>query len=742
MTLLVLSALAVEPFTSLYTRAAGNGFGVIVYDGDRLTQAWNHTYSQYDAYEYTDDILYDTYFGYTDLDGTGNWLSDPESVWTEDGTGVIGSKQVAGNLEFTQWAFMPMAYEGFGVAQVVRVRNPSASARVPAFQLASLHNWQAGGSETVATYAADLVVEEASDIALWFHAPGAADNTCEQVYDTVLAGRKLAGDCAFYASSIVPGFGWSVPSLGPGEEAWHGVFTTTDPTPDWSPLEAGARDWLVAELQGWAAFQSEASVPADLGSDETAVFRQQLAYLKMAQVREPGAAFGQIVASFPVAAPQDDFPHYWNITWVRDSAYSIVALARAGYGEEAANALRFLFQEGKAGGYSAYVNGQDYGVSVCRLYGDGTEWSDDDGTGPNVELDNWGLFLWALAEILAQGDETGLLGDVGARALDEVADPLQAMIVASNGLIAVDSSIWERHWSGQQDQYTYTSVMAVAGLRAAAEIALQLGDPRATGYLQSAEGIAAAVALELVDENGVLAASKGQLNSGDDYLDISAVEAYNFDVLDPLGSSFGPTLAAWDEVLRVESGVGYARNDDGSDYDNAEWAFADLRVATAMRRACATARAEELEDWITGQAMLNGRQIPELFIPETGEYAGPVPMVGFGAGLYVLAMQERAANSAFCPEPVDPVFDTPIEAVYTPACSCEDASDSGAAGVLLLGIAAWRRRRGCTSSGLDGPWRRFQVEAAERPGLRPQPAPPVPRATPSMGNGQNDQACV
>ena len=691
--LLVLSAFALDPFPSVSSRAAGNGFGVLVYDGDRLTQAWNHTYSQYDDYEYTDDILYDTYFGYTDLDGTGNWLSDPESVWTEDGTGVIGSKQTTGSLEFTQWAFMPMAYEGFGVAQVIRVRNPSATARVSAFQLASLHNWQAGGSETVATYSDEIVVEEASDIALWFHAPGAAENSCEGVYDTVLAGRKLAGDCAFYASSIVPGFGWSVPSLGPGEDAWYGVFTSTDPTPEWSTLDSPARDWLVAELQGWAAFQAAAKVPADLDDDETAVFRQQLAYLKMAQVREPGAAFGQIVASYPVAAPQDEFAHYWNITWVRDSAYSIVALARAGYGEEAANALRFLFQEGKAGNYAQYVEGQDYGVSVCRLYGDGSEWSDDDGTGPNIELDNWGLFLWALGELVEDGDQTGLLEELGPRALDEVADPLANMVVASNGLIAVDSSIWERHWSGEQDQHTYTSVMAVAGLRAAAALALQLGDGRATGYLQAAEGIASAIALELVDENGVLAASKGQLDSGSDYLDIAAVEAYNFDVLDPLGSTFGPTLAAWDEVLRVESGVGYARNDDGDEYDDAEWAFADLRVATAMRRACATARAEEIEDWITGQAMLNGRQIPELFMPETGEYAGPVPMVGFGAGLYVLAMQQRADSSAFCPEPVDPVFDTPIEAVYTPACSCEDTGDSGAAFVGLAGLALWRRRR-------------------------------------------------
>lgn len=694
MTLLAMAALAADPFRSAWTRVSANGHGVLVYEDDRLQHAYPHVYAQLDDYTYSDDILYDSYFGFTDLDGTGNWLSDPSATWQEPGTGVIASRQVSGSLEFTQWAFMPMAYAGFGVAQVTRVRNTSTTTRTPSFQLASLHNWKPGGSETLGTYDAEHVVEYGGDIALWYHAPGATENTCEAVYDTVVAGRRLAGDCAHYTSDGVVAFGWNAPSLGPGEEAWVGVFTGTDPTPDWTTLDYEPRDWLLAELRGWSEFQGQAEIPAGLSPDEEEVFRQQLVFLKMSQVREPGSTFGQIPASYPVAAPQEAFPHTWNITWVRDSAYSIVALSHAGYGEEASNALRFLFQEGKAGNYGQYVGNQDYGVSVCRLYGDGSEWSDDDGTGPNIELDNWGLFLWALGELVDAGDATGLLEELGPRALDEVADPLVNLVVPANGLIAVDSSIWERHWSGLQDQHTYTSVMAVAGLRAAANLAEALGDERATTYRQAAEGIASAVATHLVDENGVVAASRGQLTSGSNYLDVAAVEAYNFGVLDPLGSTFGPTLAAWDSTLRVASGVGYARNDDGSDYDNAEWAFADLRVAAGLRRACATARAEELEDWITGQAMANDRQVPELFIPETGEFAGPVPMVGFGAGLYVLGMQERAAASAACPEPVDPVFDTPIEAQYTPACSCDDAGrDSG---WLLLGVwPLWRfRRRG------------------------------------------------
>jgi hypothetical protein len=54
------------------------------------------------------------------------------------------------------------------------------------------------------------------------------------------------------------------------------------------------------------------------------------------------------------------------------------------------------------GAYESYLAG-DYGdagvpyqISVCRYYGDGTEWSDSNTNGPNIEFDGFGLFLWAL----------------------------------------------------------------------------------------------------------------------------------------------------------------------------------------------------------------------------------------------------------------------------------------------------------------------------------------------------------
>lgn len=705
-TLLVIAACtaAAEPSPSTATHVSANGHGVLVYDGDRLSQGWPHVYQQLNATSTaTLDLLYDSYFGYTDLDGAGSWLTNPSDVDTIEGTGIIVSVETVGDLEFTQYAFMPMTLDGWGVAQVTRVRNTSRSATSPAFELTSLHNWKPGGSETFARFDNENLVERGSSVNVWYRAPGADEVTCEQVFDTVADGRRLAGDCNGYSSEGVPAFGWNVGALGPGAEAWAGVFTMLDPTPEWDLAEASPREWLEDELAWWGAFHARATLPADLNADEAEVVRHQLALLAMAQVREEGAPYGQIPASFPVAAPDVEFPHTWNIAWVRDGAYAIVALARAGYADEAAAAVRFLFQEGKAGTYAGELSDTAYGVSVCRLYGDGSEWSDEDDTGPNIELDNWGLFLWALQEsVAAAGDDTLLL-ELGPRALDEVADPLVAMIDPTTGLIRADSSIWERHWNGNEKPFTYTSVMAVAGLRAAASLATDLGDPRAAAYATAADGIAAAIPAQLVDGTGVLAGNLTELGAGADYLDVAAVEAWNFGVLDAReGPEFAPTLAAWDAGLGVAAGPGFRRNDDGSAYDLQEWAFADLRTATALRRACEVDRARELEDWITDQALANGRQIPELFDPDAGTYEGPTPMLGFGAGLYVLGMLERADVSVGCPAetPVDTGTPdtTDTSDTSSPAspeeCGCQGAGrPTGLALVAIAAIVAGRRRR-------------------------------------------------
>jgi GH15 family glucan-1,4-alpha-glucosidase len=571
-----------------------------------------------------------------------------------------------------------MALPGFGLAQVAHIRNDGASTSA-AFQLVALLNWHAGGTESVSSASASEVAESGSDVSLSYYAPDATDVSCASVYDTVAAGGRIGGGCNTTGDDVVPAFGWSIPALAPGEEVWVGVHTSTVGhdqavgTPD---------QWLDTERGLWELFHARAEAPAGMTADEQAVYKQALAYLKMGQVLEEGDAYGQIPASLPVSAPVGDFQHIWNITWVRDGSYAIAALDAAGYHEEAAAALRFLIQEGKTGEFRSYVGDADYAVSVCRVYGDGTEWSDVDDDGPNIEFDDFGMFLWALGKVAP--DDPTLYDDVVPRALDGVADVLVRLVDPNTGLLLPDSSIWERHWNGNQKAFTWSSIWAVAGLEAAAELAEEAGDPRAETYADAAEGISEAIEAQLLDAGGVLAGSLEELESGGDYLDMASVEAYNLGILDPRGEGFTATLDAWDRELLVASGNGYHRNDDGSTYDEHEWVVMDLRLAEALRRSCRPEEAAALEDWITGQAVMNNNILPELLDPDRGDFAGPAPMLGFGAGAYINLMIDRAAADAACAEP------EPEPIVELGPCGCESNATPA---LLLLPLLTLRRRR-------------------------------------------------
>jgi GH15 family glucan-1,4-alpha-glucosidase len=674
--------LGAAPHYSYPKLVTANGYGAVIFVDDRLSDAYPHLYQEYSPGVVTPEVLYDTYFGVTDYDGAGAWLTEADAATTEDGTGILAIERSYGDLAVTEYDFAPMGMEGFGLAQVARVTNNGTSA-TPAFQFVALLNWHAGGTETVSSASAADVSETGADVSLTYQAPDATDVSCSAVYDAVSAGGRIGGGCTASGDDVVPAFGWSIPSLAPGESAWVGVHTSTVGH-DWV-AGADPEAWVEGERDAWEAFHARGAVPAGLTEDETAVYRQSLAYLKMGQVAEEGDAHGQIPASLPLSAPVGDFQHIWNIAWVRDGAYAIVALDSAGYHEEAAAALRFLIQPGKTGDYRSYVGEADYAVSVCRVYGDGTEWTDLDADGPNIEFDNFGLYLWALGHVV-EGDPT-LLDDVAPRALDGVADVLVRLVDPNTGLLLPDSSIWERHWNGKQKSFTYSSAWAVAGLRAAGDLADTLGDTRGDTYRDAADTIAAAIGEHLVDAAGVLAGSKEELDAAEGYLDLAAIEVYNLAILDARDDGFDASLAAWDRELKVDAGTGYHRNDDGSTYDEHEWIVIDLRVAEALRRACQPDDAVVLEDWVTAQGMANNRILPELFDPQNGDFAGPAPMLGFGAGAYVLALHGRDAADAACADV--PLVEEPLGVPCGPPCG----GNSAAAVLLLLPLAALRRRR-------------------------------------------------
>jgi GH15 family glucan-1,4-alpha-glucosidase len=356
-------------------------------------------------------------------------------------------------------------------------------------------------------------------------------------------------------------------------------------------------------------------------------------------VRGPGTGAlrrrpeGQIVASLPFGV--------WNIMWARDLVYATLVLRVAGRGAAPTAALRFVL-DGDAGEYASYV-GRDYLVSVTRYFGGGREESDVNAGGPNIEWDDFGSFLLTFARALDDGlPVDDRVSDVKAG----VADVLLSL-VGDDGLLVPDSSIWETHWepsfeSQGRQQFTYSSAMASAGLRAFGDALARRGDVDAARYRAAGDALATAIAARLVDARGVLAACSEELTAGGAYLDAAVVEAFNTDVVRD-DATIAATLEAL-EALRAPTG-GFIRNDAGGTYDTQEWIVVDLWMSKALRHAGRVADADALLAHVTQIGLEELGLLPEL-LDGNGRAAGAFPMMGFGAGAYLSALVDRSNASA------------------------------------------------------------------------------------------------
>ncbi len=142
----------------------------------------------------------------------------------------------------------------------------------------------------------------------------------------------------------------------------------------------------------------------------------------------------------------------------------------------------------------------------------------------------------------------------------------------------------------------------------------------------------------LTDSAGAVIGRVGAPKSHKEYYDGGSFEVFaSGAVVDSL--RFVRHMAAFEPVLRVPDPMrGYIRIKSPDWYECQEWLFLDTRIADAYLRYGRTAEARHLLDWITAQASFNDNQIPEMFGYEHATYEGAIPMVGFGAGTYVLAM--------------------------------------------------------------------------------------------------------
>ncbi len=408
----------------------------------------------------------------------------------------------------------------------------------------------------------------------------------------------------------------------------------------------------IAELEQWRA------KPAVRFKDEKErhLWRQSEVMLRIAQSREPNRADrhgnGLIVASLPDGV--------WFTPWVRDMAWATVALARMGHRAEARAALLAYFNAQPTGKMRTGVNDADYQISVVRYFGDGAEepfFTMEGST--NVEFDNWGEALWVLGEYLGKYDDRVLLeaatyrGPLYQSARDFIVRPLMANTEKyGDGLIvAADTSIWEERQKDKK-HFAFSTAMAIVGLREFAQVAQRAGDDvarkDALDHLALLEKGFAAAFIRDGKLHGTL--EEGVKND----IDGALIPIINFGVVrDP--KLIRNTVERM-QLLKVASG-GYRRvRSTYTDpaifeywYERQEFLFVDLALAELYRRLGRKTEAEAMLSRIVDKAAADHNIIPEMYVAlpcqlfpgKIGDPTGALPMVGYGAGAYVLHLLER-----------------------------------------------------------------------------------------------------
>jgi len=419
-----------------------------------------------------------------------------------------------------------------------------------------------------------------------------------------------------------------------------------------APRELVKRE--IVQLEHWRVMP-----PAGLAKMERPLWRQSEVMLRIAQSREPNrpGRYGNalIVASLPDGV--------WFTPWVRDMAWATVALARMGHRDEARAALLAYFNAQPTGKMRDATAGADYQVSVVRYFGDGSEepfFTMEGST--NIEFDDWGEVLWALGEYMRRYDDSALLaattyrGRLYESARDYIAKPLLKNLEKNDDslIVAADTSIWEERQKDKK-HFAFSTAAAIVGLKDFAEIARRAGD-ESTG----AEVLRHVALLEKGFNAAFIRDGKlhGTLEEGmKNDIDGALLAIIHLGVVtDP--AIVRDTVERM-ELLKVASG-GYRRvRSTYTDpaifeywYERQEFLFVDFSLAEVYREMGRSDEAAAIVRRIVDKAATDHNIIPEMYVAvpcelfpgQVGDPTGARPMVGYGAGAYILDVLEQKEN--------------------------------------------------------------------------------------------------
>jgi len=447
---------------------------------------------------------------------------------------------------------------------------------------------------------------------------------------------------------------WALISLDPGDD-WHSV---ADEFARWragphGDLDASAlAEREISQLEAWRVkpsvrFHSE---------EERHLWRQSEVMLRIAQCREPNRpgrySNGLMVAALPDGA--------WFTPWVRDMSWGAAALARMGHQTEARAALLAYFNARPTGKMRAQTAGADYQVSVVRYFGDGSEepfFTNEGST--NIEFDDWGEVLWLLGTYMRQYNDPTLLstptyrGTVYESARDFIVRPLYANLekYGPGLIVARDTSIWEERQKDAK-HFAFSTAMAIVGLHEFAGIAERAHDDATRrDVLQHVAQLQKGFDAAFIRDGHL----HGTLEPGiKNDIDGALLPIIRFGVVTrPV--LIRDTLSRM-RLLRVISG-GYRRvRSTYTDpaiyeywYEREEFLFVDFTLAQTDWQMHRNAAGDALLARTVRKSAADHNIIPEMYVAlpcklfpgKIGDPTGAIPMVGYGAGEYILTLLER-----------------------------------------------------------------------------------------------------